>query len=119
MYVHPLLNQDTAQKKILHEIKLSDTPPKPHSFNTTDFLMLLGPVSFIMGWAVLFVMLSKVGRSARDEIFTSIKHLQRVPCRNCRFFGNNPYLKCAINPSIVLTEQALECSDYQPCDSTY
>lgn len=118
MYVEQLFSQNTAQKKILHEIKLSDVPPKPQGLNTTDFLMFLGPVSFIMGWAVLFVMLSKIGSAARDEIFTSIKPLHRVPCKNCRFFGNNPYLKCAINPSIVLTEQALDCSDYQPCDST-
>ncbi len=119
MYVD--LNQGTAQNKILHEIKLSENidKAKPEGLNTTDFLMLLGPFSFIMGWAVLFVMLSKIGRAARDEIFVSIKHLHQIPCRNCRFFCNNPYLKCAINPSIVLTEQALDCSDYAPCESNH
>lgn len=118
MYID--LKQDTAQKTIVHEVKLSKNIDrlKPEGLNTTDFLMLLGPFSFIMGWAILFVMLSKIGRSAREEILVSIKHLHRVPCRNCRFFCNNPYLKCALNPSIVLTEQALNCSDYAPSDRT-
>lgn len=38
----------------------------------------------------------------------------QTACYQCKFFNNNPYLKCAINPSIVLTEEAKNCPDYQP-----
>ena len=35
-------------------------------------------------------------------------------CRNCQFYATNPYLKCAVHPSVVLTKQARNCIDY--CD---
>lgn len=38
--------------------------------------------------------------------------LRKVPCRNCRYFKDNRYLNCAVHPSTVLTEQALNCPDY-------
>lgn len=114
------LQQDATSQRIIQEIKPNATPPeqtRSDELSTTDFLMFLGPVSFIMGWAVLFFMLSKIGRAARDEFLINIKHLNRVPCRNCRFYSNNVHLKCAVNPSIVLTEQALDCSDYVQRDT--
>jgi hypothetical protein len=36
----------------------------------------------------------------------------KIPCYNCRFFDNNPHLKCAIQPSLVLSEEAFNCPDY-------
>ncbi|MBE9167518.1 hypothetical protein IQ238_08295 [Pleurocapsales cyanobacterium LEGE 06147] len=39
----------------------------------------------------------------------------QTACYQCRFFNNNPYLKCAVNPSTVLTPEAKNCPDYQPC----
>ncbi|MBE9047537.1 hypothetical protein IQ255_24565 [Pleurocapsales cyanobacterium LEGE 10410] len=39
--------------------------------------------------------------------------LSQVPCQNCKFFAeNNQYLKCAVRPDVVLTKQAINCSDY-------
>ncbi len=114
------LQQDAASQRIIHEIKPNATPleqAKQEKISTTDFLMFLGPVSFVMGWAVLFFMLSKIGRAARDEFLINIKHLNRVPCRNCQFYSNNVHLKCAVNPSIVLTEEAFNCTDYVHRDS--
>jgi len=35
-----------------------------------------------------------------------------IPCRTCRFFSNNTHLKCAVQPTLVLTEQANNCPDY-------
>jgi hypothetical protein len=38
----------------------------------------------------------------------------KTACYQCKFFNNNPYLKCAVNPSTVLTTEAKNCPDYQP-----
>jgi hypothetical protein len=38
----------------------------------------------------------------------------QTACYQCKFFNNNPYLKCAVNPSTVLTAEAKNCPDYQP-----
>jgi hypothetical protein len=40
--------------------------------------------------------------------------LKDVPCYKCQFFDNNPYLKCTVHPRIVLSHQAVDCSDYCP-----
>jgi len=74
--------------------------------------MIWGPIGLILSWAALFLMLSKRGRIARNEIAVNIKNLNQIPCKNCKFFANNPHLKCAIQPSLVLTEKAIDCSDY-------
>lgn len=59
-----------------------------------------------------------IWKFARDKkrLMTS-NHFQQVPCKNCRFFTNNHYLKCAVHPAVALTKQALNCSDfwYQEC----
>jgi hypothetical protein len=40
------------------------------------------------------------------------KSRQRFPCNHCRYFSHNPYLKCSLHPTTVLTEQTIDCRDY-------
>ncbi len=35
-------------------------------------------------------------------------------CNGCHYFESNPYLKCSIHPITVLTEDAIDCTDYAP-----
>jgi hypothetical protein len=44
----------------------------------------------------------------------SFKPRHKVPCHGCQYFSGNPYLKCALHPVTVLTEQAVDCTDYDP-----
>lgn len=37
----------------------------------------------------------------------------QIPCYHCRYFQENPYLKCAVNPSKVLTLEAMDCLDFK------
>jgi hypothetical protein len=50
-------------------------------------------------------------RSMADQI-----SLSQIHCRKCYFFTSNSYVKCAVHPSRVLTEQAINCPDYKPKD---
>jgi hypothetical protein len=43
---------------------------------------------------------------------TQIKPQPRISCSHCHYFSQNPYLKCALHPTTVLTEQAADCRDY-------
>jgi hypothetical protein len=36
------------------------------------------------------------------------------PCDRCRYLSCNSYLKCALHPSVALTERAIDCKDYHP-----
>jgi hypothetical protein len=44
----------------------------------------------------------------------SSKHPDTNPCKNCRFFSDNTYFKCAVHPDTVLTKAASNCHDYCP-----
>jgi hypothetical protein len=40
------------------------------------------------------------------------RNFKSISCNKCKFFDNNSYLKCAVNPSKVLQPEAKECIDY-------
>jgi hypothetical protein len=37
-----------------------------------------------------------------------------VKCQSCKYFDRNLYLNCALHPSLVMTEEAVDCIDYCP-----
>lgn len=90
----------------------NQTNAKPLRGITSDYIMFWGIFGFIICWAAIFFMLSKRARFTRKEIAVNIKTTEQIPCKNCKFYSNDPHLKCAVNPSVVLTEQAIDCSDY-------
>ncbi|GAB4366616.1 MAG: hypothetical protein Kow00121_04180 [Elainellaceae cyanobacterium] len=58
-------------------------------------------------------------RKQWDEHFPVIKQSSAIPCKNCRFYNQNRYLKCAVHPCIASTREAIRCSDYWPRDSQH
>lgn len=87
-----------------------------NSGNLADFLILWGPIGMLLGCSVIFFALLKRWTFIKEEIAFNIKRLDEVPCKKCRYFSGNHYLKCAVNPSDALTERAITCSDYSPQD---
>ena len=73
-----------------------------------------GSLAFIVAWVVFFLMLSKLRTVLDNKIVFPVKTLNKLPCQNCEFFCSNNYLKCAVQPSMVMTEEAKNCSDYSP-----
>lgn len=76
-----------------------------------------GSFGFIVAWVVFFLMLSKLRTVVDNKIVFNINSLNKLPCQNCDFFCSNNYLKCAVQPSMVMTEAAKNCSDYSPKNS--
>ena len=74
---------------------------------------LLATVGFMLVWAVAVFTISNA-RKKRSRTGRASNRLKQVPCRNCQFYSDNNYLKCAIHPTVALTEQAINCSDYEP-----
>lgn len=73
-----------------------------------------GSLGFLVAWIVFFLMLSKLRTVLDNKIVFTINSLNKLPCQNCEFFCTNNYLKCAVQPSMVMTEAAKNCSDYLP-----
>jgi hypothetical protein len=105
------IGQKDFNQATLSEVKVA--PIKLDGRNLSDLVLFGTSIYFVMGWAILCLMISVILTVVRSEII-AIERLHDVPCRNCKFFSKNPYLKCAVHPCIALTEKANNCSDYLP-----
>lgn len=88
----------------------------------TDFLdhlnPYLQPFYFLIAWLlVLIVILSTIGiiRDIRKRAII----MHQIPCSDCRYFTNNYYLKCPLQPKIANTELAINCPDFCQEKSLY
>ena len=115
------LDLNRAMKKYDMEVKLTPVNPivtKPvltkqeRVIRSGDelFLICFGSTIFLV---ISIVMMAKAWKASRAKNVT-FNCLPKLPCTNCHFFTNNRYLRCTVRPSCVLTEQALDCSDYRP-----
>lgn len=119
MYTDETLRRYTAKEKNFNETVASQTKPdgaKPDGVSTPDAAVFSVPIALLVGCAVIFFMLFKKWIVIRHEIPFNVRQSHQIPCRKCRFFSGNHYLKCAIQPSVALTEKAIHCSDYCPQD---
>lgn len=74
------------------------------------FLMIISLVMFSGIAASIYAFIPK-----RRQHSFSFNPRSKVLCHRCRYFSSgNPYLKCALHPVTVLTEQAVDCTDYDP-----
>ncbi|MHC0062705.1 hypothetical protein ACWATR_07235 [Nostoc sp. UIC 10890] len=98
------------EQGIRSEVKIDQA--QMHEITIRDLAISLSPVGFIIGWIGFFLILQKIRAFLDEKMVLSINSVHKLPCKNCRFYSNNHYLKCAVNPSIVLTEEAMSCSEY-------
>lgn len=75
--------------------------------NVAEFIIFFSIVSVIA--VIIYDCLSKYRLH-----FFRLKLPRKTPCDRCQYLSCNSYLKCALHPSIVLTEQAIDCQDYHP-----
>ncbi len=48
------------------------------------------------------------------EGLAHIKRLHQIPCSNCAFFTKEYCLKCTVHPIKALSEEAINCRDFEP-----
>jgi hypothetical protein len=91
---------------------------KPHNGDIPVLVVFLAHISFLIVWGIVVYLVSYFCKSLenvtqnKDERVI-VKYLDQHPCKNCQFFNNNYYLKCAVHPSTALTKEAFNCSDYK------
>ncbi len=76
-----------------------------------DGALLLVPLSFALIWAIVVLLVADLPKLTWNNL--KLNRTPKVPCRNCRYFSSNPYLKCAIHPTVALTDNATDCKDFQ------
>ncbi|MEH2294583.1 hypothetical protein [Nostoc sp.] len=130
MHISELFRLDVSAQKSVHQstlieanpTKATHNAPKPHEGDIPFVAVFLAHISFMIVWTIVVFLVSYACKAVEDppetaaqdkDEIVSIKHFQQHPCKNCQFFNNNHYLKCAVNPANVLTKEALNCSDYR------
>nr|WP_138500026.1 hypothetical protein [Nostoc sp. PA-18-2419] len=117
MYDNQILQKTVVADKNLHQVihsEIKKQQPPTKELTIPDLAISLSPLGFIIGWVVFLLMLQKIQSLLNYKVAFPITISHKVPCKNCRFYSNNNYLKCAVNPSIVLTEEAMHCCEYSP-----
>jgi hypothetical protein len=80
--------------------------------------VFLVPICFISAWAIVALVVLSVWNAFRDTALKA-RQLHRIPCSNCRFFTTSYHLKCTVHPSNALTEDAINCPDYESSKPNY
>jgi hypothetical protein len=105
-----ILTQTNIDEITSERVNLEET-------DTIDNTLSYGIFSgLVLTSAILLITLLKKFRLSQKKIVYS-KKLQtfvEIPCQKCQFFSNNRHLKCAIRPSSVMNEGAIDCPDYDP-----
>lgn len=114
-----ILNRESSNKAKLTEERSEAKKTHEEQLNSANLPEVTGFVlpTYLAIMAVVMTVFAISRKNERDRITNFLISLERVPCRNCRFFSLNQYLKCAVHPSVVMTKQAIDCPDYCPKDS--
>jgi hypothetical protein len=115
MHSNQIIIQRNVPANNLHQVIQSEVKreqAQSRELSITDVALSLSPLGFLFGWVAFFIIMRKIRTYLDNKMVFSINGLNKLPCRNCQFYSNNHYLKCAVNPSLVLTEEAKDCSEY-------
>lgn len=67
-------------------------------------------------WTLVGVFLWSLWGADRDGV-AQLRRLHQIPCTRCAFFTRDYRLKCTVHPVKALTEEAINCPDYEPTTS--
>ncbi|HAX75286.1 MAG TPA: hypothetical protein DCY88_05485 [Cyanobacteria bacterium UBA11372] len=120
MYSNQNLKQYTTLRETdLNQTTQSETQLSNNQLNGVsvyDVVLTFSSVSLIAIVAAVCLMVSKIRVDVPNPLGFKIKPSNQVPCKNCRYFSGNFYLKCAVHPQTVLTKEAINCADYSSVD---
>jgi hypothetical protein len=96
----------SPQNSVIEAPKNEKTPTDSGALAGMGFLLFLTLMIALIKWCDI--------RKSSEEGFSKIRINHKTPCLKCRYFNNNSYLKCAVQPEKVMTKKAKDCQDYCP-----
>ncbi|MBW4583108.1 MAG: hypothetical protein KME42_26365 [Tildeniella nuda ZEHNDER 1965/U140] len=109
-------NARSPQTTTIEQSLLYEKTTPPIALKLSNSTLILVPFGLVLLWTIALFYVRQQAKRQNNALSRGDgrKPLNRLPCRNCIFFKNNPYLKCAINPIDALTTKAIDCTDYTP-----
>lgn len=83
-----------------------------HSINLY-WQSLIIPICLVTAWTIVGLLVWNIWAAIADA-FTTTKRMHEIPCANCQYFTGDYHLKCTVRPFSALTEDAIQCHDYDP-----
>jgi hypothetical protein len=71
------------------------------------------PICLVSAWLLVGLVIWSVAAVLYEGV-RNAQRMHKIPCSSCSYFENNYHLRCAVNPSAVLSESAINCLDYCP-----
>ncbi len=93
--------------------RVSPNIPPSSEVTTIQVGLAVIPVAFVITLAFIFFKQVKYRKNLYTQL-VNLKRISSIPCRKCQFFNNNQQLPCAVQPALVLSEEAVNCGDYAP-----
>lgn len=75
--------------------------------------LVLVPVCFVLAWSIVGLVVWNLILAGRDGL-AQAQQMHKIPCSECRFFTGDYHLKCTVHPDRALSEEAVNCGDYEP-----
>jgi len=73
---------------------------------------ILVPLCFVVAWGLVVLVVWNLLAATRDGVERA-KVMHQIPCSECQYFTNNHLLKCPLHPKIALSEEAINCRDFE------
>jgi hypothetical protein len=91
-------------------IQFQTTVSRPTSSVSEALLLIFFGLSAL---GAIGTFLTKEFHKKRDEQELKGK-LAKIPCPGCQYFSKSSYLRCAVQPKLTMTNEAMECPDFNP-----
>ncbi len=70
----------------------------------------------LFAWLFVGLLLSAFWRNLKKGI-AQIQRVHQIPCDRCAFCTGDYRLKCTVRPKDAFTEEAINCSDFEPANA--
>jgi hypothetical protein len=102
-------------KSIATQTSNSLAPSQKRVENSPDLdSVFLAVMSLGIILSILIQIYDSLSKRKQDAHADNLKLTADPICPDCQYFSNNCYLRCAIQPTIVMTEASIDCQDYRP-----
>ena len=111
---------NTLNRDKNYYVQVSSDEPPVNNKDTAEIqnaldLVVIGAIALASVATVLWQLFYPKNPGSLPKIR---KGSTQTNCTKCRFFDDNSYLKCAVEPNKVLKKEAQECLDYESTRST-
>ena len=68
-------------------------------------------------WSIVACLMIWRSYQTTKKAVNYVQRLHKIPCSNCLYFTGDYRLKCTVHPIMALSEEAIDCRDFELCST--